>query len=88
MRNARYAEDVSPLDPESACPAAQYSRAYLHHLVKSGEMLGAMLLSYANVQFYQELMARARAAIANGEFAAFAEDVRRRYRDMGDIEDG
>ncbi len=88
LRNARYAEDVSPLDPESACPAAQYSRAYLHHLVKSGEMLGAMLLSYANVQFYQELMARARAAIANGEFAAFAEDVRRRYRDMGDIEDG
>ena len=88
LRNARYAEDVSPLDPESACPAAQYSRAYLHHLVKSGEMLGAMLLSYANVQFYQELMARARAAIANGEFAAFAEDVRRRYRDIGDIEDG
>ena len=88
LRNARYAEDVSPLDPESACPAAQYERAYLHHLVRSGEMLGAMLLSYANVQFYQELMARARAAIANGEFAAFAEDVRRRYRDIGDIEDG
>ena len=88
LRNARYAEDVRLLDPESACPAAQYERAYLHHLVRSGEMLGAMLLSYANVQFYQELMARARAAIANGEFAAFAEDVRRRYRDMGDIEDG
>jgi queuine tRNA-ribosyltransferase len=84
LRNARYAEDVSPLDPESACPAAQYERAYLHHLVKSGEMLGAMLLSYANVQFYQELMARARAAIANGKFAAFAEDVRRRYQDAGE----
>ncbi len=88
LRNARYAEDESPLDPESACPAAQYSRAYLHHLVKSGEMLGAMLLSYANVQFYQELMTRAREAIAKGEFAAFAEDVRQRYHDMGDIEDG
>jgi queuine tRNA-ribosyltransferase len=88
LRNARYAEDLRPLDSESACPAAQYERAYLHHLVKSGEMLGAMLLSYANVQFYQELMARAREAIANGEFAAFAEDVRQRYHDMGDIEDG
>jgi queuine tRNA-ribosyltransferase len=88
LRNARYAEDLSPLDPESACPAAQYSRAYLHHLVRSGEMLGAMLLSYANVQFYQELMTRAREAIAKGEFAAFAEDVRQRYHDMGDIEDG
>ena len=79
LRNARYADDPTPLDPESACPAAQYERAYLHHLVKSGETLGAMLLSYANVQFYQELMARAREAIAQGRFASFAEDVRRRY---------
>jgi queuine tRNA-ribosyltransferase len=79
LRNAKYAEDASPLDAESACPAAQYSRAYLHHLVKSGETLGAMLLSWANVQFYQELMARARDAIARGEFAAYADDVRRRY---------
>jgi len=79
LRNARYADDPTPLDPESACPAAQYERAYLHHLVKSGEALGSMLLSYANVQFYQELMARARDAIAQGCFASFAEDVRRRY---------
>ena len=79
LRNARYAEDTSPLDAESACPAAQYERAYLHHLVKSGEVLGAMLLSYANVQFYQELMARAREAIAQGRFASFAADVKRRY---------
>ena len=57
LRNARYADDATPLDPESACPAARYERAYLHHLVRSGETLGAMLLSYANVQFYQELMA-------------------------------
>jgi queuine tRNA-ribosyltransferase len=81
LRNARYAEDQTPLDEESACPAAQYERAYLHHLVKSGEVLGAMLLSYANVQFYQELMAGAREAIEQGRFASFAEDVRRRYRE-------
>jgi queuine tRNA-ribosyltransferase len=79
LRNARYAEDPTPLDAESACPAAAYSRAYLHHLVKSGETLGAMLLSWANVQFYQELMARAREAILQGEFSRFAETVKRRY---------
>jgi queuine tRNA-ribosyltransferase len=79
LRNARYADDPSQLDVESTCPAAQYSRTYLHHLVKSGEVLGAMLLSWANVHFYQELMARAREAISQGAFAAFAEDVTRRY---------
>jgi queuine tRNA-ribosyltransferase len=79
LRNARYADDSTPLDPDSACPAAQYERAYLHHLVRSGETLGAMLLSYANVQFYQELMGRTREAIAQGHFAAFAEEVERRY---------
>jgi queuine tRNA-ribosyltransferase len=79
LRNARYADDTTPLDPESACPAAQYERAYLHHLVKSGETLGAMLLSYANVQFYQELMTRAREAIAAGQLTALIEDMRRRY---------
>jgi queuine tRNA-ribosyltransferase len=84
LRNARYADDRAPLDAASACPAAHYERAYLHHLVKSGETLGAMLLSYANVQFYQELMARAREAIAEGRFAAFAEDVRRRYAGPAD----
>jgi queuine tRNA-ribosyltransferase len=86
LRNARYAEDQTPLDPESACPAAQYERAYLHHLVRSGETLGAMLLSYANVQFYQELMAGAREAIAAGQFAAFADDVARRYAGADDSE--
>jgi queuine tRNA-ribosyltransferase len=84
LRNARYAEDQTPLDPESACPAAQYERAYLHHLVRSGEALGAMLLSYANVQFYQELMAGAREAIAQGSFAFFAADVKRRYASSRD----
>jgi len=81
LRNARYADDATPLDAESSCPAAQYERAYLHHLVKSGETLGAMLLSYANVQFYQELMTRAREAIEQGCFANFSATVRRRYAD-------
>ena len=79
LRNARYAEDTSPLDPESSCPAAQYERAYLHHLVRSNETLGAMLLSFANVAFYQELMAKARAAIAEGRFANVVSDVQLRY---------
>jgi queuine tRNA-ribosyltransferase len=79
LRNSRYADDPAPLDPESACPAAQYERAYLHHLVKSGETLGAMLLSYANVQFYQELMARSREAIEEGSLARCTDELRRRY---------
>ncbi len=72
LRNAHHAEDPRPLDASSACPACRdFSRAYLHHLVKSGEYLGAMLLSWANVWFYQELMAAMREAIAQGRFAAF-----------------
>lgn len=79
LRNARHARDPRPLDPLSACPAARdYSRAYLHHLVKSGEFLGAMLLSWANVWFYQDLMARMREAIMAGRFAAFAAEYRTR----------
>ncbi len=74
LRNACHAEDSAPLDPESTCPAARdYSRAYLHHLIKSGEYLGAMLLSWVNTAFYQELMAAMRSAIAEGRFASWAE---------------
>ena len=87
LRNARYADDPNPLDAASSCPAAGYSRAYLHHLVQSGEILGAMLLSWANVHFYQELMVRAREVIQNGEFAAFAEAVKRRYGALSDPDD-
>ncbi len=77
LRNARYADDARPLDAESACPAARdYSRAYLHHLVKSNEVLGAVLLSWANVAYYQALMAGIRAAVAAGNFAEFAEATR------------
>ncbi len=74
LRNACHAEDSAPLDAESTCPAARdYSRAYLHHLVKSGEYLGAMLLSWVNTAFYQELMAAMRLAIEEGRFASWAD---------------
>lgn len=79
LRNARHADDPAPLDPTSSCPAARdYSRAYLHHLVKSEEYLAAMLLSWANVAFYQHLMAAMRAAIAEGRFAAWASESKTR----------
>ena len=72
LKNARHAEDPRPLDANSSCPAARdYSRAYLHHLMKSGEHLGSMLLSWANVAFYQDLMTEIRAAIAEDRYAAF-----------------
>ena len=79
LRNAKHADDPAPLDPTSTCPAARdYSRAYLHHLVKSGELLGGMLLSWINTAFYQELMAAMREAIREGRFAAWAEETRAR----------
>jgi queuine tRNA-ribosyltransferase len=79
LRNARYAEDRTPLDAASNCPAARdYSRAYLHHLVKSEEYLGAMLLSWANIAFYQELMQAMRTAINEGRFAAWAKTAKQR----------
>lgn len=79
LRNASHAEDLSPLDPESQCPAARdYSRAYLHHLVKSGELLGAMLISWSNIWFYQELMQAMRTAISEGRFKEWADETRAR----------
>jgi len=75
LRNARHADDPGPLDAACPCPVcAQYSRAYLHHLVKAGEMLAGMLLTTHNLHYYQSLMARLRAAIGAGRLAAFAED--------------
>jgi len=72
LKNARHAEDNRPLDEKSQCPACRdYSRAYLHHLIRSGEYLGSMLLSWANTWFYQELMAGMREAIVEGRFDAF-----------------
>ena len=77
LKNARHAEDPRPLDEESTCAAARdYSRAYLHHLVKANEMLGAILLSTINLGYYQELMAGVRAAIAAGRFDDFCNATR------------
>lgn len=81
LRNARHAEDENPLDERCKCPTCgTYSRAYLHHLVRSGEILGAMLMTEHNISFYQQLMQAMRDAIGEGRFAAFASDFRRDYR--------
>jgi len=81
IKNARFAEDEAPLDPECGCPVcASWSRAYVHHLVRSGEILGAMLMTEHNLHFYQQLMAGLREAIGEGRLAAFADGFRARYR--------
>jgi len=75
LKNARFAEDDAPLDPNSDCPASRdYSRAYLHHLVKADEILGQVLLSWHNLAFFQALMAALRAAITEGRLDAFRRD--------------
>jgi queuine tRNA-ribosyltransferase len=85
LRNARHADDPRPLDEESGWPSTRStSRAYLHHLVRSGETLGAMLLSEINVAYYQQLMAGIRDAISRGTFAEFRERTRERWA-RGDI---
>jgi queuine tRNA-ribosyltransferase len=81
IKNARFAEDQAPLDPECGCPVcASWSRAYVHHLVRSGEILGAMLMTEHNLNFYQQLMTGLREVIGEGRLAAFAADFRARYR--------
>jgi queuine tRNA-ribosyltransferase len=85
LKNARHAEDARPLDAGSACPAARdYSRAYLHHLTKANEMLGAMLLSAVNLHYYQELMQGIRAAIAGDRFDDFRRSTKEAWA-RGDI---
>jgi queuine tRNA-ribosyltransferase len=85
LRNARHADDPRPLDEESSWPATRsYARAYLHHLVKSGETLGAMLLSEVNIAYYQRLMKEIRDAIARGTFESFREQTRADWA-RGDI---
>lgn len=80
LKNARHAEDPRPLDEESDCPATRdYSRAYLHHLVKSGEALGGMLLTWNNLAYYQGLMADIRTAIEAGRFAERAGEIREEW---------
>jgi queuine tRNA-ribosyltransferase len=81
MRNARFAEDTDPIEPECPCPACtKFERAYVHHLVKSGEILGAMLMTQHNLWFYQRLMQGLRDAIAGQRLEAFAREFLGRYR--------
>ncbi|MEP9357936.1 tRNA guanosine(34) transglycosylase Tgt [Sphingomonas sp. KR3-1] len=80
IRNAKFAEDQGPLDPACPCPVcARYSRAYLHHLVRAGEILGAMLMTEHNIWFYQVLMQDLRDAIGEGRLPAFANGFRAAY---------
>ena len=81
IRNAKFAEDQAPLDPACACPTCStWTRAYLHHLIRSGEILGAMLMTEHNLYFYQALMSDLRAAISAGTLTAFADDFRAKYK--------
>ncbi|WP_137861368.1 MULTISPECIES: tRNA guanosine(34) transglycosylase Tgt [unclassified Sphingomonas] len=80
IRNAKFAEDQGPLDPACPCPVcAGWSRAYLHHLVRAGEILGAMLMTEHNIWFYQVLMQDLRAAIGEGRLTEFANGFRASY---------
>jgi queuine tRNA-ribosyltransferase len=81
MRNARFAEDREPIEPGCPCPACTtFERAYVHHLVKSGEILGAMLMTQHNLWFYQRLMQGLRLAIIDERLQAFADEFLQRYR--------
>jgi len=85
LSNARHAVDSRPLDEQSVHPAARtYSRAYLHHLTKANEILGAVLLSTINLAYYQDLMAGMRAAIAAGRLPEFWEETKAGWA-RGDI---
>jgi len=86
IKNARHAEDPRPLDEECTCPAcSNYSRAYLHHVFRAGEIISSMLLTWHNLHYYQELMSGIRAAIAEGRFEAFQQAFHA-TRAQGDIE--
>ena len=85
LRNARHADDDRPLDADCRCPACTgYSRAYLHHLSKAGEILGAMLLTGHNLTYYQDLMAEIRAAIDDRAFGAYVVEFAR-LQAAGDV---
>ena len=86
IKNARHADDPNPLDAQSRCPAARdFSRAYLHHLFRSGEALGGTLLSTINLFYYQDLMAAARAAIQAGRFADFLGETKEQWAAKRDL---
>jgi queuine tRNA-ribosyltransferase len=87
LRNSRHKDDERPLDPFCKCPTCQnYSRAYLHHTIKIGEIIGSMLLTWHNLHYYQELMADIRKAIRENEFSKFVDDFNK-LRMIGDVEE-
>lgn len=88
LKRAEHADDPSPIDATTPGPARRASRGYLHHLLKSGEILGGSLLSIHNLAYYRRLTARMRAAIRSGRYAAFADAFRARYRDAPGPEAG
>lgn len=89
LRNACHAEDSRPLDAESTCPASRdYARAYLHHLMKANEILGAVLLTWHNIAFFQSLMAKLRESIAARRTHVFAATFTARYKRPVFLEDG
>ena len=80
LKNARFAEDTAPIDESVDCPASRdYSRAYLHHLIKAGEYLAPMVLSWHNTAFFQALMAEIRLAISENRFEALREELSQRW---------
>ena len=80
IKRAEFAEDQSKLDPSISCSASQdYTKAYLHHLIRSNELLGAMILSWHNIAYFEDLMVRIRASIAAGAFEKFATDFRQNW---------
>jgi queuine tRNA-ribosyltransferase len=84
LRNARFAEDQEPIEPGCPCPACTtFSRAYVHHLVKAGEILGAMLMTQHNLWFYQRMMQGLREAVADQSLGAFSRTLLERYRSRG-----
>jgi queuine tRNA-ribosyltransferase len=86
IRNARHADDPRPLDPDCGCPACRgHSRAYLHHVSRAKEIIGSMLMTWHNLQYYQDLMAGMRKAIAAGRFDAWEHDFHAE-RARGDLE--
>jgi queuine tRNA-ribosyltransferase len=85
LRNARHADDPAPLDPRCACPACRsFSRAYLHHVVKAGEIIAAMLLTWHNLTYYQDLMADLRVAIAENRLRPLVDEIAKAYARRAD----
>ena len=82
LRNAKFAEDLSPVDERIDCPASrEFSRAYLHHLIRSGEYVGSMVLSWHNTAFFQALMAEIRLSIAENRFKTFRKEMFERWKE-------